>query len=778
MATPDKRSAGQGGAKAQEAGRFSMPILDAENFTESLGVNVHISWPNYYPYSETSKVIGALDYLGIDTIRDYINSSSINIYNQLAANGIQFDLLLNPVVGIDNYIGWARNLAQTHPGSVVALEGPNEVDNWPVTYGGFTGYAAARETQKALFTKANADPTLKDVPVYNLTLAGIDSAEYAAIGNLAAYTDFANVHTYYQAGQQSWGYSFSDTKYTLQGYINSGQWSAPGRPTVITETGSTTSPGSAIGVSEEVQAKQILNSLMAAAKHNVAATYIYELVESQNAGANDIESHYGLYRHDWTPKPAAHALHNLTEILTTSSGVGSSIAAPAYTLSGMPAQGSSLIFQEDDGAFDIVVWTEPDIWDQVAHRAITAPTSTVDVDLGATYGRVFVYDPLVSDKPIQTLSNVSKVTVSLTDHPLIIEVAGSQAPAPAPTPTPTPTPTPPPVPATGENWTGKNAGDSKFGTEGADTLMGLGGTDLLNGGKGADLIYGGVQNDTLLGGQGDDRIFGDDGRDILHGNRGNDTLAGGLNDVDFFVFEPEGGHDVVSDFALSERVDMRAFGANEHAFTLSQTSEGALITLGDTSMLLKGVQAANLQVGNFIFNNPDAAKLPVLTPPPAPAPAPVPGVSWTGSATNDSKFGTDGADTLYGLDGGDLLNGSKGADVIYGGFGNDTAHGGQGDDRIFGEGGRDILSGNVGNDTLTGGSDAIDFFVMQPGGGHDRVVDFNLYERVDLSAFGANQYGYVLTQTSEGALITLNDTSMLLQGIQASSLQSGNFIFA
>lgn len=745
-----------------------MPVLDAEKFVSTLGVNAHVSWPNYYPYSDTSKVISSMDYLGIDNLRDYVNSSSLGVFNTLAASGIKFDLLLNPVVGIDNYISWARSLAQTYPGSVVALEGPNEVDNWPVSYNGFSGYQGAVETQKALFNKANADAVLKDVPVYNLTLAGIDAPEYAAVGNLAAYTDFANVHTYYQAGQQSWGYSFADMKYTLQGYIDSGQWSAPGRPTVITETGSTTSPGSAIGVSEEVQAKQILNSLMTAAKHNVSATYIYELVESHNAGANDIESHYGLYRYDWTPKPAAHALHNLTQILTTSSGGATSTAAPAYILSGMPATGSSLLFQENDGAYDIVLWAEPDLWDQAAHRAITAPTSNINVSLGATYASVLVYDPLASDKPVQTFSNVSSLTVTLSDHPVIIEVKGAQS---APTTTPTPAPEAAPSPVPGVSWFGTAANDSKLGTTGADTLSGLGGTDILNGGQGNDLVQGGAGNDTLLGGQGDDRILGEANRDILNGNRGNDTLTGGADDVDFFVMEPGGGHDVVTDFTLYERVDMRAFGSSEHSYTLTQTEDGALISLSDTSMLLMGVQAASLQGGNFIFNTPAAVN------PPTVAPATSPGVNWTGTSSNDWKLGTEGADTLSGLASTDVLNGGKGDDVVYGGPDNDTLLGGQGDDRIFGDFGRDILNGNRGNDTLTGGSDAVDFFVMEPGGGHDTVTDFTLYERIDMRAFGASQHAYQLIQTAEGALVSLDDTSMLLRGIQASSLQDGNFIF-
>jgi hypothetical protein len=397
-------------------------VIRAADFVSRMGVNAHVSWSKY-PYAETAKVVAAMDYLGVDHLRDHINSASFPVFKQLAASGVKFDLLFNPVVGLDNYIGWARTLAQTYPGSVAALEGPNEVDHWPVSYNGATGYAGAVATQKALFAAVNAEPALADIPVYNLTLAGIDRGESAAVGDLSAYADYANIHPYYRAGQQSWGYSFSDTRYTLQGYVASGQWSAPGRPTVITETGSTTSPGSAIGVTEDVQAKQILNSLMDAAKYNIAATYIYELVESHNSGVDDIESHYGLYRYDWTPKPAAHALHNLTRILTTApTSATYTAAAPSYTLTGMPATGSSLVFQEDNGAYDIVVWAEPDIWRQSDHRAVPAPVASVRLALGATYAGVAIYDPLVSDKPLQTFTDASSVSLSVADHPLIVEL--------------------------------------------------------------------------------------------------------------------------------------------------------------------------------------------------------------------------------------------------------------------------------------------------------------------------------------------------------------------
>lgn len=405
-------------------------VIDASAFLGGIGVNAHVSWPGHYPYSHTSRVVEAMQHLGVRNLRDHINSGSVPAFERLAASGVRFNLLLNPVVGVDNYIGWASRLARTYPGSVKSLEGPNEVDKWPLTYDGVSSYAAAVATQKALYAKARADRLLARVPVYNVTVSGISRSNSAALGDLSAHADYANVHPYYRAGQQSWGHSRLDPRYTLENYIASAQWSAPGRPVVITETGSTTSPGSAIGVTEEVQAKQILNSLMAAAKHRVATIYIYELVDSHNGGPTDVESHYGLYRYDWSPKPAATALHNLTRILGGRPAGGrrsDAGPAPTYTLTGLPDTGSSLLFQGDDGTYDLVVWAEPDPWQETFHRAVVAPPVTVRVALGSRVPSIAVYDPLVGSAPLRTLGPASGVTVTLTDHPLIIRLS------PAPT---------------------------------------------------------------------------------------------------------------------------------------------------------------------------------------------------------------------------------------------------------------------------------------------------------------------------------------------------------
>lgn len=409
--------------------------ISARAFVDGLGVNAHVSWPGHYPYAETERVVRAMEYLGVRNLRDHINVSSLPVFERLASRGVRFTLLLNPKVGLGNYIDWAGRLQRTYPGSVAALEGPNEVDKWPVAYAGRTGLPAALATQEALYARAKADPDLAGVPVYNLTISGISRSTSDALGDLSAHADYANVHPYYRAGQQSWGHSRWDTRYTLPNYLASARWTAPGRPVVITETGSTSAPGASIGVTEEVQAKQILNSLFAAAKHGVAATYIYELVESHDAGPADVESHYGLYRHDWTPKPAAHALHSLTRIFRRRSGDAAAAAtrAPAYSVTGAPASGASLLFSRGDGAYLIVLWAEPDLWDEAARRPIAAPASAARLTLGKD-ASVALYDPLVGDRPLRTWPATRSIEAPVSDHPLVIEVSpprrGAREPKP------------------------------------------------------------------------------------------------------------------------------------------------------------------------------------------------------------------------------------------------------------------------------------------------------------------------------------------------------------
>jgi hypothetical protein len=389
----------------------------ASDFLDTLGVNIHISQPGG-SYGNVNTVINGLKYLGIDHVRDATVYGSSTPYHTLANAGIKFNLFVQRVdakngtemaAAVDRLAAFATQ----HPGTVVSIEGPNEVNNWPVTYNSQTGTAGAQAFQHTLFTEVNADPVLKDLPILGFT----DWPQHSGS------SDWINIHPYSKYGDQpfreiNWHKTDLET-------VDSG------KPFAITETGyhtsltSDTTAGGWEGVDQITQAKLTLNTYMDAFKLGSKATYMYELMASYaDPAGSDKEQHFGLFDVSGNAKPAATAVHNLTTILADTGANAETFATGSlsYTTTGLPASGSNVLLQKSSGAYDIVLWNEPDIWNENTDTPITAPTSNVTVNLGATYASVKIYDPLVGTAPIKTLSNVSSVSVGVTDHPVIVEV--------------------------------------------------------------------------------------------------------------------------------------------------------------------------------------------------------------------------------------------------------------------------------------------------------------------------------------------------------------------
>ena len=390
---------------------------------QSWGVNTALTFGN--SYANTAEVVSELNYIGIDLIRDHVpgpDTYGQSVFHEVTAAGIKLDLLVS-TGGDQNLATWLSDLdllVQNNPGSVTAIEGSNEINIWPITFNGLSGMAAGASWQKALYNGIKSDPNLAGIPVYSLTLGGGTPDQYLALGNLSAYATYGNAHIY-PGGEQSnapaswflgpgsyYQYSATDT---------------PSDPTVITEFGYYTTPDNSGGVNQDVQAKYELDALFDAQAAGAPAIYLYELMDG------DPTDTYGMFNSDGTPKEAANALHNLTAILQDTGPNAATFATGSlnYSINNLPSTGNSLLMEKSDGAFDIVVWNEPQIWDQNNATEVIAPTSSVTVKLGATYSSVEVFDPLQGTAPIETLSNTGQVQIALTDHPLIVEVEPAAA---------------------------------------------------------------------------------------------------------------------------------------------------------------------------------------------------------------------------------------------------------------------------------------------------------------------------------------------------------------
>ena len=142
--------------------------------------------------------------------------------------------------------------------------------------------------------------------------------------------------------------------------------------------------------------------------------------EHASATDTNVEDHYGEFHNDWTPKIGATAIHNLTTILQ-SAGSGTASTRLSYSVSGLPATGHSFLLGSGT-AFDLAVWIDATVYDPTNAADIAAPAYPVTVNLGATFSNVAVYDPMIGTTPIATYSNVSTLSISVVDHPLIVQV--------------------------------------------------------------------------------------------------------------------------------------------------------------------------------------------------------------------------------------------------------------------------------------------------------------------------------------------------------------------
>ncbi|NSY37281.1 M10 family metallopeptidase C-terminal domain-containing protein [Leisingera sp. ANG59] len=256
------------------------------------------------------------------------------------------------------------------------------------------------------------------------------------------------------------------------------------------------------------------------------------------------------------------------------------------------------------------------------------------------------------------------------------------------------------------------------------------------------------------------------------------------NNFSFTIYD-QGGTDTLdaSRFDAGDRIDMRASHFSDVAGLIGNVgiAEGTIVEnliTGDGNDTVRGNHVAN-----DIRTNGGHDEI-------------------QGGGGSDVLNGGGGQDTLFGGGGHDQLLGGHGRDRTFGGAGNDRLYGRQGNDRLVGNDGNDRLFGGAGNDTLlggrgndrltgnggddlfTGGAGA-DVFIFASNHGNDRITDFSTSragECIKLSGLSAlENFDDILTastQTADGVLIyTGNNSSILLENVQLSSLSADDFIF-
>jgi hypothetical protein len=469
-------------------------VYRARNFDQSIGVNTHIDWQGSgSSYADVAIVEASLAYLGATHVRDGIPFSNWTLpeYEAIAATGVKFDIVVTaPDIDCATDLAQINQLAAAVPGSVASIEGANEFNQNTYIYDGVSSLndpAWAQIFGPALYAAVKADPSLTGVSVIAASMANATTANLQQEGNLSSFVDSSNWHVYYGNGDQPGD--------SLAAAIAAAESTAPGKPVTITETGYYTAVDAMDwgggGVTPAVQAILTVNALLDAFKDGVQTTYLYELMDNiANPSSTDLEDSFGLFYANGTPKPAATAIHDLTTILadTGSNAATFQTGTLNATITNLPSTGNDLVFEKSTGAYDIVVWNEPTVWNETTMAEVTPTATPITVNLGATYGYVRVFDPLVGSAPIEAFSNVSAIQLNLAADPYIIEIE------------PFPTPQTYKPGAAGGTIDSVSEDTVLVGT-GAVTVNATGPTIAITGGAGA-LTYTGTAQATITGGSG------------------------------------------------------------------------------------------------------------------------------------------------------------------------------------------------------------------------------------------------------------------------------------
>jgi Ca2+-binding RTX toxin-like protein len=231
------------------------------------------------------------------------------------------------------------------------------------------------------------------------------------------------------------------------------------------------------------------------------------------------------------------------------------------------------------------------------------------------------------------------------------------------------------------------------------------------------------------GGRGHDRLWGGDGHDRMYGDKGHDRLYGGGNDRLY-------GHDGNDRLCGDAGADRMWGGRGNDTYDVDDRGD---------------------RVHEGRNQGTDTVKA---------------SVSYSLAGTHVEKLVLTGSADLNGT-GNSLDN------TLTGNGGNNTLRGGGGHDVLKGGAGDDVLKGGTGHDRLTGGTGE-DTFVFERGGGHDTVTDFRHgQDKIDVSGLaGVTSLSDLhLWQAGADTLVWHGSDVLVLKGVTASDLDTGDFIF-
>lgn len=402
-------------------------IVTDSAFLDSLGINVHVNY-NDGAYANLGKMAEDLRYIGFRHIRSHAGGGPVPLasYVRLGNSGLRFNLIARTNNPADATVNFAAQLMKQAPGSVVSIEGFNEINNWPVTYRGVQSEAAAKAAQAELYSKVKSRPELARLPVLYFTGG-------TAVSDISGMADVTNVHAYNNNGNQP----FAAFIRNLQQF--SGK--AAALPRMNTEYGNFTLPAgwpagkpwkgrgtNTLGVNQNAQARIVLNGIFEGTALRFSRSFIYELLdEKPDPQMVQEQFQYGLFTFAHQPKVSARALHNLTGFLrepvsTRKAPIGARVEESSNQIGWVGIRRS-------DGSLVLAIWNRTSIWrlDQGVSKPVPSAMMSAPVRVTSNAAKVqaVVFDPLTGSRRPLTSVTEGYYDLSVPNYPILVWLKNS-----------------------------------------------------------------------------------------------------------------------------------------------------------------------------------------------------------------------------------------------------------------------------------------------------------------------------------------------------------------
>jgi len=400
----------------------------ADRFADSVGVNVHMHYAGTL-YTNFELVRARFAELGVRHLRDglYDNGTTWQEYydrhNALGAMGIKgLFTVAAPSVPEETL----RNFPSRTSSSFEAYEATNEYD--------LTGGAAWPSLLRQSLVQLHAlreQPSLSKFPLYGPALS-MSAAAFAALGNVSAYYDVANLH-YYMAGRHPGTPGWGDGGYgSIDWNLAFARRYAPGKTIVTTETGYYDDPAIGDSAPPAIVGRYMPRLLLEQFRKGVTRSYIYELIDDPTPGVAG-RSGFGLIGADGSSKPAFRAVAGLIRVFSDR-GADVTRQSFTYTLAGGDTNVRQLAFQKRDGTLLLAVWIEAAGFDVGNRQMIAVPPQTVRISAPAGLPLARSYRWLEDGNVLEdtTAAGQANLNVTVNDALTVLQFGSPRRAVPRP----------------------------------------------------------------------------------------------------------------------------------------------------------------------------------------------------------------------------------------------------------------------------------------------------------------------------------------------------------